>query len=108
MNNVDISNLNVDNIEFVYISGKKNKHTEINELNDIINDLIKKHKLNSKFSFFFANFNGKSMFQIKKTVIKFKTQLQNKEREKKMLQVDIETTENLIIICNKKLKDLYN
>ena len=25
-----ISNLNVDNIEFVYISGKKNKHTEIN------------------------------------------------------------------------------
>ena len=29
-----ISNLNVDNIEFVYISGKKNKHTEINELND--------------------------------------------------------------------------
>jgi hypothetical protein len=28
------SNLNVDNIEFVYISGKKNKHTEINELND--------------------------------------------------------------------------
>jgi hypothetical protein len=29
-----ISNLNVDNIEVVYISGKKNKHTEINELND--------------------------------------------------------------------------
>ena len=29
-----ISNLNIDNIEFVYISGKKNKHTEINELNN--------------------------------------------------------------------------
>ena len=28
-----ISNLNLDNIELVYISGKKNKHTEINELN---------------------------------------------------------------------------
>ena len=29
-----ISNLNIDNIEFIYISGKKNKPTEINELND--------------------------------------------------------------------------
>lgn len=83
-------------------------NTETNELNDIIRDLITKYNLNSRFSFFLSNLSGKSIFQIKKMITNFKTQLQNKEREKTMLLLDIETTKKQIIICNTNIKELYN
>lgn len=83
-------------------------NTETNELNDIIRDLITKYNLNSRFSFFLSNLSGKSIFQIKKMITNFKTQLQNKEREKKILLLDIETTKKQIIICNTNIKELYN
>lgn len=87
-------------------------NTEIDELSSIINDLINKYNLNSKFSsntlnFIFPSLYGNTVLQINKTVLNLKKKLKNKENEKNILLLDIETTDLQIIDCNKKLKHMY-
>jgi hypothetical protein len=81
-------------------------NAEIDELSSIINNLINKYNLNSQFSIFPSSY-GITIFQIKKTINNLKKKLKNKENEKQILLLDIETTDMQIIDCNNKLKNTY-